>query len=522
MKAVTFAIGAFLLLASPASAQFENVGVIDFPTSATAKAQKSFLRGVAILHSFGWKQAISEFQTAQELDPDFALAYWGETLCYNHPLQNERDADSPRRVLERLGPTREERLAKAPTERERGLLGAVESLWGEGEWRERRVLYMDAMSQLYERYPDDDEIATFYALSMLSGARALRDDSLRLEIRAGTIALDVFNRRPKHPGAAHYVIHSFDDPTHAPLALQAAFAFAEIAPSVSHARHMPTHIFIQHGMWDYVSNHNQSAYGVARDLWQPGDNVGDGVHALDWGQYGDLQRGDYVSARQWIDRLQMVIDTSDGQTRAVNTLPLVKARYIVETEEWKEEPISKESSAHMLLAVGLSALRTGNLETARQAEVALAERVAEGDDAGSTRDGVQWVRVMHKEIKASIRAAQGMEDEAIQSMDEALEILDSLRLPNGAANPVKPAYELYGEILLQLNQPDEAVKKFEISLQRMPNRPRSLLGLARALVGAGEYVRAAEQYRELTRVWQDRESFPGIQEAQKFLQSNSQ
>ena len=107
-------------------------------------------------------------------------------------------------------------------------------------------------------------------------------------------------------------------------------------------------------------------------------------------------------------------------------------------------------------------------------------------------------------------------------MDEALEILDSLRLPNGAANPVKPAYELYGEILLQLNQPDEAVEKFEISLQRMPSRPRSLLGLARALVGAGEYVRAAEQYRELTRVWQDRESVPGIQEAQKFLQSNSQ
>ena len=131
MKAVTFAIGAFLLLASPASAQFENVGVIDFPTSATGKAQKSFLRGVAILHSFGWKQAISEFQAAQELDPDFVLAYWGETLCYNHPLQNERDADSPRRVLERLGPTREERLAKAPTERERGLLGAVENLWGE-------------------------------------------------------------------------------------------------------------------------------------------------------------------------------------------------------------------------------------------------------------------------------------------------------------------------------------------------------------------------------------------------------
>ena len=509
--------GFALTLSAPSHAQFENVGTIDFPTSATGEAQEHFLRGVAILHSFGWKQAIEQFRAAQALDPDFALAYWGETLCYNHPLQSEVDAQSPRQVLERLGATPEERSAKAPTPREKGWLDAVERLWGEGEWQERRVAYMEAMARLHEQYPADDEVSAFYSLSLLSGARALGDDSLRLEVQGGAIALGVFNRNPSHPGAAHYVIHAFDDPLHAPIALPAAYAFAEIAPAVSHARHMPTHIFIQHGMWDLVSNHNQSAYQAAQDLWQPGDSVGDAVHALDWGQYGDLQRGDYGKAQLWIERLKAIIDESDNQARAVNSLPLLEARYIVETEQWRTEEITASTSAHRLLATGLSAVRTGDLATAAQAEQALEKLALADDDAGGMRDGNRWVAIMHKEIAASIRAAQGDADAAIRLMDDALDILGNIRPPNGAADPVKPAYELYGELLLELDRPEEAVGKFEMSLQRMPNRPRSLLGLARALERIGDREGAAEQYEKLNIIWDGRESFTGLQEARQFL-----
>ena len=168
------------------------------------------------------------------------------------------------------------------------------------------------MEALYERYPEDPEVSTFYALSLLAGSRALGDQSLRLEVKAGTIAMRVFADNRDHPGAPHYTIHAFDDPLHAPLALDAAYRYAEIAPAVAHARHMPTHIFIQHGMWDLVSNHNQSAYEAARDLWVVGDSVGDTVHPLDWGQYGDLQRGDYDKARLWIERLEQLIEESDG------------------------------------------------------------------------------------------------------------------------------------------------------------------------------------------------------------------
>ena len=251
MKRLITAIVTLILLvaAAPARAQFDSVGSLNFPTSGSAEAQEHFLRGIAILHSFGWKQAIAEFQAAQQIDPDFAMAYWGESLAYNHPLFGEQDGESPRQVLARLAPTRAERLAKAPTAREKGFLGAVEILWGEGEWRDNRVAYMEAMQRLYEQYPDDDEVATFTAVATLSAARAMNDRSFRYEMLAGSIALKVFGKNADHPGAPHYAIHAFDDPTHAPLALPAALRYAEIAPSVAHARHMPTHIFIQHGMW---------------------------------------------------------------------------------------------------------------------------------------------------------------------------------------------------------------------------------------------------------------------------------
>ena len=366
---LTLVASLLVIVATPAQAQFDNVGSIDFPTSATGEAQQHFLRGVATLHSFGWKQAIEQFQAAQKIDPNFAMAYWAESLAYNHPLISQMDATEPARVLQRLAPTRAGRLAKAPTAREKGFIEAVEILWGEGEHVARRVGYMEAMERLYEQYPDDAEVAAFYALSMLSAVAATRDLSQRLNVRAGTITLRLFNENPNHPGAPHYTIHAFDNPLHAPLALQAAYRFSEIAPAVSHARHMPTHIFIQHGMWDRVSGNNESAYQAAHELWRPGDSMGDAIHALDWGQYGDLQRGDYEKARLWIERIETMSGQGGfmeggargeaGAARAVNALSLLKSRYIVDTEEWMIQPVTDESSANELLATGLSAARLG-------------------------------------------------------------------------------------------------------------------------------------------------------------------
>jgi len=501
-----------ILVATPATAQFSEVGRLTFPTSAKSEqAQNHFLRGVALLHSFGWKQAIEEFQAAQAIEPDFAMAYWGETLSYNHPLFGggpNLDEENPRNALSRLGEDQQTRLANVPTDREKGFLAATEVLWAnEGTYDERRVAYMQAMERLYGQYPDDHEVATFYALSLLSGSRALGDQSQRLEIRAGSIAMKVFQVNPDHPGAPHYMIHAFDDPVHAPLALDAAYRYSEIAPAVSHARHMPTHIFIQHGMWNLVSLQNQSAHDAALALWEPGDSVGDAVHSLDWGQYGDLQRGDYSRSDVWIKRLETLVEKSDRQQRAVSTVPLVKARHIVESEQWKVQPVRDKSTSHELLATGLSAVRQNDLSTARAANDALAKLA----DDGRAED-----KIAQMEVAALIAAAEGDTDDAIALMDTAIALVETLRPPNGAASPVKPPYELYGELLLEFNRPAEATAKFAIALQRMPNRMRSLLGAARAAVKTGDTGAAKRFYATILDYWVGSPDNPSYKEAAQF------
>jgi len=510
-------------LAAPpgAQAQFDEVGVIDFPTSATGEAQNHFLRGVAILHSFGWKQAREQFHAAQAIDPDFALAYWGESLAYNHPLVTNMDPTEPRKALERLAPTPEERIAKAPTEREKGLMRAVEILWGDGDHTKRRFEYMEAMGDLHEAYPDDPEIAAFYALSLLGVNRLNGNVTERYNIRAGTIALKLLNDNPVHPGAAHYTIHSFDHPINAPLALEAAYAFADIAPAVSHARHMPTHIFIQHGMWDLVSGHNQSAYDVAVELWEPGDALGDAVHSLDWGQYGDLQRGDYEKARLWIERIESMVEHEGfevggargaaGTARAQGAVPLLKSRYTVESEEWDVRPVTDDMRPVELLATGLSAARTGDRETLAAAEKALAEE----------SEGRGYDHVMHMQVSALLHHGMGHADMATDFMDKAVETVEAMSPPRGSANPVKPVHELYGELLLELDRPEDAAEMFETSLMRMAGRPRSLLGLARANAAMGNTMVALENYSKVAALWEGRDGIAGLDEARGFVEEQA-
>ena len=517
-----------LCLVTPASAQLENVGNLSFPTSATPEAQRHFLRGVAILHSFGWKQAIAEFQLAQKAEPDFALAYWGESLSYNHPLNSQMDFKEPRAVLARLGPDRASRVAKAPTDREKGFMNAVEDLWGEGDSRQRRIAYMNAMERLYKQFPNDDEVKTFYALSILSGASAVDDRTSRMNVKAGALAMEVFKRNPNHPGAVHYIIHAFDDPVHAPLALEAAHTYAKIVPAVSHAVHMPTHIFIQHGMWNEVANQNIRAFNVAKELWQPGDVPGDMSHSGDWGQYGFLQLGDYAGARERIQAFEWMAETTKNQ-RATGALSLVRARYIIETEEWKVQPVADNASNETILANGFSAVKTGDMATAEKMEALLAAKAKAAPGArsgareparrtrrrarsaataapragrgGGGPDAGKGVRVMHKELQALIAQAKGQGDQAIALLKEAAELEETMRAPNGAADPIKPSHELLGEVLLQDGKAKEAAEAFEASLIRMPNRARSLMGAIKAHSAAGNKVRAAERQATLNSFW---------------------
>ena len=504
MTRLLLALGLLLLVTlSEHASHAGDMGTIEFPTSGSEQAQRHFIDGAAALHSFGRKQARVAFQRAQSIDPQFAMAYWGESLTYNHPLTAEWDLETPRQVLRKLGATAEERLAAAPTERERGFLRAVEALFfGEGDTQARRTAYMQVMRGLYERFPTDNEVAAHYALALLSSAGPAGQGH-RQNVLAGSIAMAVNRRNPRHPGAVHYIIHAFDDPVHAPLALHAADVFDDIAPAVSHARHMPTHIYIQHGMWQQVSDSNQSAYDAAVAQWEPGDEVGDMAHALDWGQYGDLQLGDFDRASLWIERMQDVLRMNPGQQRIVDMLPHLKARMMVETERWEILPVEATTTNSELLAAGLSAAFLGELDLARDIVARLGEKAdALGDgDKSYYAQTSRPIRVMQHSIAGAVAMAEGNTEAGLDLLAKAVAVAESMRPPNGPANPIKPAHELYGEALLAAGRPQAAKQAFRTSLARTPNRPLSLRGLARAHAVLGENADADKIYRNLPKVF---------------------
>ncbi|MBI3790767.1 MAG: hypothetical protein HY275_07795, partial [Gemmatimonadetes bacterium] len=275
----TLALAALLVVTRALGAQ--PLGTLTFPNSGAAAAQPAFIRGMLLLHSFEYDDAAASFREAQRRDPRFALAYWGEALTHTHQVWNQQDADSARAVLRKLAPTATARRALARTPREQGYLDAVEVLYGEGSKAHRDTAYAEAMAQLSRAYPDDDEAAVLHATALFGLTQGVRD--VPLYMRAGAIAQAVFRHNPQHPGAAHMVIHAFDDPTHAPLGLYAARAYSTIAPGAMHAQHMTTHIFLALGLWDDVVKQNIVAAGPDSSRWRPG-------HYTSWLHYAYLQQ----------------------------------------------------------------------------------------------------------------------------------------------------------------------------------------------------------------------------------------
>ncbi|MEO7660199.1 MAG: hypothetical protein ABIV48_11345, partial [Pyrinomonadaceae bacterium] len=240
-----------------------DLGEINFPTSAPAEAQKHFIRGVLLLHSFEYASARSAFADASRVAPDFALAYWGEAMTYDHRIWGEQDQKPAVAALARLAKTPAERRSKAPTEREKLYMDAVEKLYGDGEQSEIAKAYSNAMAELTRQFPDDLEARSFYALSILGLTGTIRNTENYM--RAAAVAETIYEKNPRHPGALHYLIHAYDDPVHAPLGLRAARLYGSVAKSASHAQHMPSHIFFALGMWDDAIVANIASMKSARD-----------------------------------------------------------------------------------------------------------------------------------------------------------------------------------------------------------------------------------------------------------------
>jgi len=534
-------------LSLSANAQQSQLGKVDFPTSGSEKAQAHFVRGVAALHSFWFEEALDAFRESTKLEPDFMMGYWGEAMAYNHPLWSEQDTEAGRKTVARIKDT-----AKL-TERERAYLNAVKLLYGEGDKPARDKAYSAAMEKIYRDYPDDMEAACFYALSLLGTVRP-DDKGYRRQAQAGAIAFEVYRKNPNHPGAAHYIIHAFDDPEHAILALPAAFRYAEIAPEAHHARHMPSHIFLQLGMWPEAARSNESSWATS-DAWVKRKNLSISLrdyHSLHWLLYVYLQQGRYGKAEELLGvmRKSMQESTNDDKLRPnyyANNWANMASAFIVETERWDlvaklfpgsnaaastgdmahggaqkdaGSATTRQSSASQVLPVfirGMAAALKGDADS----ETIIAVLRAQAGPASSTGaygNPAKALQIRQHEIAALASSAKGSHDEAIATMKKATALEEELGPPSGPPSLIKPSHELFGEILLKAGRAKEASDEFALALLRQPNRARSLIGLARAAAKTGDVKAASEAYSKFSRQWQQADSgLAELREAQDYL-----
>jgi len=385
-RALAAVVLALFLNATPRS---QELGVIDFPTSGSPAAQPPFIKGVLLMHSFEYDDAREAFVEAQKADPAFAMAYWGEAMTYNHPVWQRTSPDLAKAALAKLAPTPEARSARAPTEKEKDWLGAVEKLYGTGEKLARDLAYADAMKRMSDKYPNDDEVKSFYALAILGTSHGGRDFSIYM--RAAAVVEQLYAKNPQHPGAAHYLIHAYDDPIHAPLGLRFADAYSKIAPSASHALHMPSHIYVAMGMWDGAASINERSVKAAdaRREARKADVDQRGFHALLWLVYSYTQQGRYDEARTVLTQIEAAAKES-GSERTRSHLALARAAWLIETRKWGEaktpvdpKGLGKDPATAELFANGFAAVRAGNRAAAANAMARLAALMAEAPVNGA-------------------------------------------------------------------------------------------------------------------------------------------
>jgi len=527
------------------NAQESQLGKVEFQTSGSEKAQAHFLRGLAALHSFWYEEALDAFREATRIEPDFMMGFWGEAMTFNHPLWSEQDTAAARAVIARIKDT--PRL----TSRERAYLNAVKLLYGEGDKRTRDAAYSTAMEKIYQEYPDDLDAAAFYSLSLLGIVKS-DEKSYRLQARAGAIALDVYQKNPNHPGAAHYIIHAFDDPDHAILALPAARRYASIAPEAHHARHMPSHIFLQLGMWPEAAASNESAWAASEE-WMKRKNLSTSVrdyHSLHWLLYVYLQQGRYSKAEGLLAIMKKVMTETRYENKLrpgyyENNYANMAAAFIVETERWnlatkffpedaktRIASVPSQEDGHGGHAVTQPATtdRAATVRASYSSEtlprfIRGFAAVASGSrgepklviQAGSSSPNAM-ATIGHLEVAALEASTHPDPQLAIELMKKALRQEEATGPPSGPPGLIKPAHELFGEILLRLGKPDAAAEQFQIALLRQPNRARSLLGAARAAAKSGDRHGAAVAYRKFLDQWQQAdEGLPELSEARDYL-----
>jgi tetratricopeptide (TPR) repeat protein len=492
----------------------DRLGTVTFQNSCADAVKPVINRGVALLHSFWFDEAIRTFNEVAAKDPTCGIAQWGVALgMWGNILAT---GPPPAGITQALAAIEKGRTMGLATPRERDYLEAVAAFYTgapQADARTRKVAYEKAMEQVAGKYPADVDATIFYAMA-LTGTQQPSDKSYANLMKAANLLDPLFAKMPDHPGLAHYIIHAYDVPALAPRALEAARAYAKIAPDAPHALHMPSHTFTRLGYWDESIDSNINAAAAARKAKSPGDEL----HAYDYLTYAYLQSGRDADARRIMETAAAAARNTPATTMGQGNLPTppgggvgayalaaIPARYALERGQWREATTLVEVpgaapniQAMTFFARGLGHARSGDLDQAR-AEVARLDTALQATTAAKLAYEAEQVDIQKRSVAAWIQFGEGNKDAALAAMQEAAAMQDKTEKSAVSPGPIAPARELYAEMLLEAKKLPEALTAFEASAKQEPRRFRGVYGAAKTAKLLND-PRAAKYFAELREI----------------------
>ncbi len=485
----------------------ETLGSVSFSTSCEAKVQPPFNRAVALMHSFQFGPAIQAFHGVLAVDPACGMADWGIALStWGNPFAGFK---SPAQLEQGRKAVEQARAAGAKTARERAYIDAVGQLYVDDPHRgqaARQLAYERSMAAVSAAYPGDVEATIFYALALAAAADPA-DKTYAKQLKAGALLESLFAKYPDHPGLAHYIIHAYDKPALASRAAGAARRYGEIAPSTPHALHMPSHTYTRVGDWQASIATNTLSANAARAANQPADVL----HASDYMVYAYLQTAQDAAAKRLVESSGESFAGFDA-AHATGAAPAsaaffahaaIPARYCLERRAWAEaaklEPLPSTfpfADSITYFARGLGAAHEKDGAGARKAIEAL-EQIREKLTAQKEIYWANQSEIQRLEVEATLAFAEGHAEDALAEMRKAVAAEDQTETAAVTPGPLTPAREMLGNFLLELKRPGEALKEFEATLGKEPNRFWSLYGAAESAKRAGDRGTSETYFRKL-------------------------
>src|SRR5436305_3530839 len=525
-----------LLSGAVARATEERLGEVNFPISCSPAAQQQFNRAVAMQHSFFFPETVKAFTAIAEKEPSCAMANWGIAISQRpNPLVGPFPGDVLKRGWEAV---EKGRAAPQKTERERAWIDALAAFYQDYAsvaQQTRTSDYEAAMAGLSERYPDDPEAAIFYALA-LNEAADPRDKTYAKQLKAADILEKLEPKYPNHPGIPHYIIHSYDYPELAVRGAIAAARCARLAPSAPHALHMPSHIFSTLGQWQEVIASDRASDAVTVAYTErvnppaaadPAANPGR-YHSLDFLINAYLQLAQDQQAKRILDARNSVTEFPANFRYSGHTaFAAIPVRYAFERAAWTEAaalaiPKTPFAQAEAITWFGraIGAARSGDPTNARDSVEQL-RRLKESLAKVHDTYWADQVGIQEQAAGAWIALAEGRNGEAIVGMRQAADREDRSGKHVAMENRLSPMRELLGELLLEANEPAQALQEFEMSLRNNPNRYRSFAGAAKAAEYTGDRAQAKSYYQNLVSLAGTADTArPDLAAAKQYLASN--